>query len=73
MALQQEGGHRHDIVDPVGKRHRVQREDIQPVVKILAEITCADLLGHVAVGGRDHAHIDRDIGLRADRGHGLFL
>ena len=58
--------HRHDVINPLGKRHGVQREHIQAVILILAEITDADFLGHVAVGCRHDAHINWEFGLRTN-------
>ena len=73
MTLEKEGRHRHNVIDPRGKRHCVQREHIQAVIQILAELAGTDFLGHIAIGCRHNAHIHRNIGLRANRRHGLLL
>src|SRR5262249_55370072 len=42
------------------------REDIQPVIEVLSELSVACELGEVAIGGRDDAHIDLDGPLSSD-------
>ena len=42
-------------------------EDVQPVIEVFAEAALGHLLGQIAVGGRDDAHVDLDRALGADR------
>ena len=62
--MQRQLGH---ILEPVAHRRHPDREDVQPVVEVLAEPAVLDELDHVAVGRRDQAEIDLHRLLGADR------
>ena len=49
------------------ERRQVQRDDVQAVVEILAEVARRHLRFDVAVRRRDHAHVDFEALRRADR------
>ena len=49
-----------DVLRALAQRRHDDREDVEAVVEVLAEAPAADVLGEVAVGGRDHAHVDLD-------------
>ena len=57
---QQLHGQRQDVVAPLAQRRERQRKDVEAVVEILAEAAGGDFLAQAAVGGREHAHIERD-------------
>ena len=68
------GEARHEVVDEggnvflaVAQRGHHDRENVQAVIKILAELPGLHHLDHVAVGGRDQADVDLDRAARADR------
>src|SRR5581483_3518754 len=61
--VQGELGH---ILQPLAQRRHPDREDVEAVVEILAELAVLDQLDHVAVGGRDQAEVDLDRLLGAD-------
>src|SRR6059036_1057136 len=46
-------------------RRQVDREHVEPVEKVLAQLVGADGLRGHAVGGGDHAHVHLDLGLAA--------
>ena len=48
------------ILEAIAQRRQRDREDVEPVVEILAELALGDQLLEVAVGRRDHAHVDVD-------------
>ena len=62
-----------DIVDALAQRRHPDREHVQAVVEIFAELAVFDLLDHVAVGRRDQAEVDLDRLLRTDRIDLAFL
>ena len=49
-----------DVVRPLAQRRQHEREHVQPVVEVLAEAAVGHHPGQVAVGGRDHPHVDLD-------------
>ena len=49
-----------DVAGPVAQRRQRDREDVEPVVEILAELAVGDQLLEIAVGRRHHAHVDLD-------------
>ena len=53
-----------DVLAPLAQRRERDGKDIQPVVEIVAESTLPDFFRQIAIGGRDHAHVDVD-GARA--------
>lgn len=50
-------GDRQDVVLPLAQR-QVDRDDVQPVVKVLAEAALLDLAQRVAVGSTQDAQVD---------------
>ena len=60
-------GDRDDVLGPRPQRRHVDRHDVQPVEEVLAEAPRPHLLGRIAVGRADDAHVDRDRPRRADR------
>ena len=55
-----------DVLAPVAQGRGLDREDIQAIEQILAEGAVLDLLGWVAIGRRDDAHVDLDRAFAAD-------
>src|SRR5262245_7322526 len=51
-------GQLRHIVEAVAQRRHPDREDVEAIVEVLAELAVLDQLDHVAVGGRDQAKID---------------
>ena len=49
-----------DVLAPLPQRRQRDRQDVQPVEEVLAELAFRDHLPQVALGARDHAHVDRD-------------
>ncbi len=61
------------VLEALAQRRHPDREDVEAVVEILAELAVLDQLDHVAVGGRDQAEVDLDRLLGADRIDLAFL
>ena len=61
-------GEESDVLAALAQRWQGERHDVQAVVEILAEAPGGDLGREVAVGRRDDAHVDRNLGGRADAG-----
>ena len=55
-----------DVLAPVAERRRVDPDDVQAMVQILAESTLFHGLSEILVGRRDHADVDTDRALPAD-------
>ena len=53
--LRQQG----NVFAPLAQRHRLDREDVEAEVEILAKTAALHFLLEVAVGGGDQAHVDR--------------
>src|SRR6185295_3110930 len=62
-----------NVLVTLPERRHVYGEDVEPVVEVFAERTDLHLLGKVAVGRRDDAHVDLDGTLGADRVDLAFL
>ncbi len=62
-----------NIHRPLAQRRHMQRKRRQPIIEIAAEPACAHLGFQIAIGGRDHAHIDLAHPLRAERPDFAFL
>ena len=45
------------ILAPVAQRRQLDRDDVEPVVQVLAEALGRDFLGELLIGGRDHPDI----------------
>src|SRR6185503_18901082 len=58
VALEEMIGEDRDVLAPLAERRQPEREDLEPVVEILAEAAPGDLLLQVAVGRGDDAHVD---------------
>ena len=56
-----------NVVAPVAQRRHEDREDVEPIEQVLAELAVLDLLQKVAVGGRDQPDVDPDGRAAADR------
>ena len=56
-----------DVLAPLAQRRHADREDVQPVVEVLAEVALLDQVDQVAVGRRDQAEVDADRTVGADR------
>ena len=49
-----------DVVRALAQRRQRDREHVQSVIEVLAELPARHHLGQVAVGGRHHPHVDAD-------------
>ena len=56
-------GELRNVLAPLAQRWHGDREDVQPVVEVLAEAALADLVLELAVGRGDqpHVHLDRPV------------
>ena len=52
-------GEHADVLAALAQRRHGDRDDVEPIVEVLAEAALADQGCQVAVGGRDHAYVDR--------------
>ena len=52
---------------PFAQRRQVHRDQVQAVEQVLAELPARDEPREVAVGGRDHAHVDSAGTARAEQ------
>ncbi len=68
--LQEEIAQGGDVAVPLGQRRHVDVDDIQPVEQILAELSLADHLVQIAIGGGNQADVD---GNRLGAPHALEL
>ena len=55
------------VLEPLAQRRHPDREDVQPVVEVLAEAAFADQADQIPVGRRDQPEVDLDLVLAADR------
>ena len=55
--LEEVVGQQQDVGLPLAQRRHEDREDVQPVVQVLAERPAGDRLLEVLVGGRDQADV----------------
>ena len=62
-----------NVLATLGERRQLQRDDVQAVIEILAELARRLLRFEVAVRRRDDAHVDRKRLRRADRPHLALL
>ena len=60
-------GELRHVLEALAQRRHPDREDVEAVVEVLAELAVLDQLDHVAVGRRDQAEVDLDRLLGADR------
>ncbi|EDM79044.1 hypothetical protein PPSIR1_10590 [Plesiocystis pacifica SIR-1] len=61
-AVDQVAGDEHHVVAALAQGRELDADDVEAEVEVLAEVVGLDLFAQVAVGRRDHAHVD---------GHGL--
>jgi len=73
QAAQEVRGEQRNVLPPLGERRQLERHDVEPIEEILAKFTRRPLRVQIAMGGRDHAHIDRHRLRRADGPHFAFL
>src|SRR5438874_2671370 len=73
LALQACGGRGEEVLDqerqvldPLAQRRQQDRDDVQPVVEVLAEAARFHLGLEVLVGGREDAHVDLERAVAAD-------
>ena len=66
-------GNRHDILRPLAQGGDSHGKDIESVIKVFAKHAPGNRLGHVTIGGRDNANIQRHRLLAADPLHLTFL
>ena len=66
-------GQQRDVLDPVTQGGYVERNHVQPVEQIFAEVAAIDLLFELLVGGGDHAAVHADAFERADGFDTLFV
>ena len=57
-----------DLVAPLAQRRHRRFDDLEPVVEVLAELAAQHHRLEIAVGGRDHAHVDVDLLVAAKLG-----
>ena len=57
-----------DVVAPLAQRRELDADDLEAMIKVLAELPLGDGVGQVAVGGRDQTDVDLDrlVGAHAD-------
>ena len=55
-----------DVVRALAQRHEIDREHVEPEIKVFAEAAAPHLRLQVAIGRGDHAHIDMARALLAD-------
>jgi hypothetical protein len=48
------------VLQPLAQRRQADRQHVQPVVQVGAELAAATMAGQVAAGGGDHAHVHAD-------------
>ena len=59
-------GQQRDVLAPLAQRRQRDRDDVQAVVEVLAELAFLDHLAQVGVGGRDDARVELDRARLAD-------
>src|ERR1700737_4898000 len=57
---------RRKILDPLGQPRQRDGKHVEPVVEVFAQAPLADRAGKVAVGGRQHPHVERYVAGAAD-------
>ena len=62
-----------DVLPPLAQGGHRDRNDVQPVIKVFAELPLRDRARQVAMRGRHNAHVDRDVGLSPDPAEGPAL
>jgi len=73
VALQEVCGQERDVFAPLAQRRHAQREDLEPVVQVLAEASGLHFLLEVPIRGRHDAHVHLARGGGADGANLAFL
>jgi hypothetical protein len=73
VLAQETVGQQENVVAAVAQRRDVDRDRLQPVVQVVAELARLDLLQQDLVGGGDEAHVDVDRADRADAPEALAV
>ena len=60
VGAEEVGDELRDVFAAAAKRRDVDRDDVEPVVEILAKVAPGDLVEKLAVARRDHAGVDAD-------------
>jgi len=55
-----------DILAPVAQRNQVNRDHVDPVVKITAHLSLGDEILQRDIAGGDHPHIDMNLQVAAE-------
>ena len=62
-----------DVIFAFAQRRERDAKDVESVIQILAQqLILNGLLGR-SIGGRDHAHVHRNVALAAEAAHGMIL
>ena len=64
---------KHDVAPAVVKRRKVNREHVQAVVEVFAELSLLHELFQIPAGRRDEADVDFDLFVASDAREGAFL
>jgi hypothetical protein len=72
-AAQEVLGEQQGVAAAQAQRRQLDVHDVEAIIKVLAEAALADVLGEVAVGGGDEAHVDLDRLAAADALEGPLL
>src|SRR5215467_1665293 len=67
------GDQQRNITSAKAKRRKADRDDIEPVVKILSKRAVRHSFLKIAIGGRDHTHVDFYVLVPADTTELAFL
>src|SRR3569833_3223562 len=68
-AVQEMGGEQRDVLAAARERGDLERDDVEAVIQVLAELAVGHGLFEIAMRGGDLAHIDLDRSGRSDRAH----
>ncbi len=53
-------GEQRDILTPIAKRRKVDRDDVEPIVQVRAEVTAANLFLEILIRRSDYPNINRN-------------
>ena len=73
ILLQEMIDQQRDVFATLAQRRHRDRNHAQAVVQVFAESIFGHLLVEIAVGGRDHAHVDGNLGRAAHRPNAALL
>ena len=54
-------GEQFDVIEPLLQGRNAEREDVQAVVEILAQLALSDRVERVAIGRRKEPHVEAEI------------